>query len=138
LDLSITEESIGSEDQSWLGSAHGTDTGRTVTLDTSLIPAEVYRTGWLPSGLPLGRVTATGLYGPYTPGADAESSDGRERFAGVLLASIRGPKAPGNPIAGALLEHGRVLTNRLPVPIPDPSAAQADLPTLLLTEGSTL
>ncbi|WP_160050773.1 head decoration protein [Nocardiopsis sp. FR4] len=136
MDLSITEESIGSEDHSWLGSAHGTDTGRTITLDTSLIPAEVYRTGWVPSGLPLGRVTATGLYGPYTPGA--ENGDGRERFAGVLLTSIRGPKAPGNPIAGALLEHGRVHTNRLPVAIPDASAAQADLPTLILTEGSTL
>lgn len=123
MDLSLTREVYGAEDQSWLASEHGTDAARTITLDTDLIPSSVYRFGWVPSGLPVGQVTASGLYGPYDP----EAEDGRETLTGFLLSSLPGPKEPGNPIAGALLEHGKILPARLPVTLADAEAAQADV-----------
>jgi hypothetical protein len=64
--LAQTTETFGVEDQSWLGSEHGTSSARTITLDTSAFTAGThYPNGFFPSGLPLGRITATGLYGPY-------------------------------------------------------------------------
>ncbi|SDI40939.1 hypothetical protein SAMN05421505_14925 [Sinosporangium album] len=66
MDLSMRTETWATDDQSWLGSAHGTDAGRSITLDTSTFtPGTHYPDGHFPSGLPLGRITATGKYGPY-------------------------------------------------------------------------
>jgi hypothetical protein len=66
MNLSPVTETFQQEDQSWLGSAHGTDSARSVTLDTSAFtPATHYPNGYFKSGLALGRITATGLYGPY-------------------------------------------------------------------------
>ncbi|RIH61299.1 head decoration protein [Streptomyces sp. SHP22-7] len=51
------------------------------------------------AGLPLGRVTATGLYGPW--GKDA--TDGRATFTGVLLADVPftpAAPAPAQPCSG--------------------------------------
>lgn len=123
MDLSLKREVYGAEDQSWLASEHGTDAARTITLDTTLIPDSMLRFGWVPSGLPVGEITASGLYGPYDP----DATDGRGTLAGFLLSSLPGPKTPGNPIAGALLEHGKVLPARLPVALADVEAAQADV-----------
>ena len=54
------------EDQTWLGSAHGTDSARPVTLDVSAFTANThYPNGYFPSGLALGKITSSGLYGPY-------------------------------------------------------------------------
>ena len=64
--LTPKSESFTQEDQRWLGSAHGTDATRSITLDTSaFVSGTHYPNGYFPSGLPLGRITATGLYGPY-------------------------------------------------------------------------
>lgn len=68
-DISVIKTSYQSEDRSWLLSPHGTDPGTTpsITLDVSLFdqPAD-YPNGYVPSGMVLGKVTASGLYGPYT------------------------------------------------------------------------
>lgn len=121
MDLSLTTETYGAEDQTWLGSAHATDTGRTITIDTETLDTEDhYRHGWIPSGLPVGMVTASGLYGPYDPQAE----DGREVLAGFVLASVPGPKESGNPVGASLLDHGRVITGRLPVELDDVDHAQ--------------
>jgi hypothetical protein len=66
MDLSLRTETFGSDDQSWLGSAHGTDAARTVTLDTSAFTEALhYPDGYIRSGTPLAEITATGKYGPY-------------------------------------------------------------------------
>jgi hypothetical protein len=51
------------DDQSWLGSAHGTNECDTITLDG---PAclDAFPDGVIPSGTVLGKITATGKYGP--------------------------------------------------------------------------
>jgi hypothetical protein len=74
MDLSLRTENFSFDDQSWLGSAHGTDAARTITLDTSAFTSGThYPNGYFPSGLPLGRITATGKYGPY----GASTSEGQ-------------------------------------------------------------
>lgn len=66
MDLSLRTETWGQDDQSWLGSQHGTEAARSITLDVSKFTANThYPNGYFPSGLPLGKVTSTGLYGPY-------------------------------------------------------------------------
>lgn len=66
MELSLITEAFTQDDQSWLGSAHGTDATRSITLDTSAFTSGThYPNGYFPSGLPLGKITASGLYGPY-------------------------------------------------------------------------
>lgn len=66
MDLSLHTETFGQDDQSWLGSAHGTSMARSITLDTSAFTANThYPSGFFPSGLAVGKITSTGKYGPY-------------------------------------------------------------------------
>lgn len=66
MDLSLKTESFAADDTSWLRSRHGTQSTISGTLDTSLFtPSLHYPEGRFLSGIPLGKVTASGLYGPY-------------------------------------------------------------------------
>jgi hypothetical protein len=66
MDISVRTTDYGVEDRSWLGSAHGTTATRTITLDTSAFTAAThFPDGYVKSGTVLGRITASGLYGPY-------------------------------------------------------------------------
>ncbi len=68
MNLSPVVEQFGQEDQRWLASADGTDFARSLTLDvTKFTPSVHYPNGYLPSGIPLAKITASGLFGPYTP-----------------------------------------------------------------------
>lgn len=67
-DISVSTTSFQVEKRAWLLSPHGTDPGTTpsITLDISAFtPAVHYPNGYIPSGCPLGKITASGLYGPY-------------------------------------------------------------------------
>ena len=106
-------------DRSWLGSLHGTDQTETITLDMTTFTSGTH---YFPSadttvpysrvlsGLPVGKITASGLYGLYATGA----TDGRENLAGFVFA-----EALFNPtqtkVPAALLWHGSVHTAKLPV-----------------------
>lgn len=61
----LATETYGTGDQSWLGSAHGIWNCRSVAPDPDLFTLAAYPNG-VPSGTPIGIVTATGLAGPYT------------------------------------------------------------------------
>lgn len=68
--LGITRETIlPAEDHTWLGSAHGTQTADPITLDATLFDLDPstgdFPDGFIPSGVVLGKVTATDKYGPY-------------------------------------------------------------------------
>jgi hypothetical protein len=68
-DISVSTSAYQVEKRSWLLSQHGTDPGTTpsITLDVSAFTAGVhYPNGYIPSGTNLAKITATGLYGPYT------------------------------------------------------------------------
>ncbi|MFD9282788.1 head decoration protein [Streptomyces mirabilis] len=111
--LAQTSESFGSDDQSWLGSAHGTDATETISLDTSLFtPATHYPDGYFKSGIPLGAITATpGKYGPY----DNAAVDGRATLVGFLYAAVKAPTVNTIDPSAAMLTHGKVRESRLPL-----------------------
>jgi len=122
VDISVRSETWGVEDRSWLGSAHGTEATRTITLDVSAFTeATHYPEGYIASGTVVGRITATGLYGPYSAGA----ADGRQNAAGFLFnsISIKGTADVGAP----LLEHGMVIEDRLPANSGYDAAAGTDM-----------
>lgn len=67
MDLTLRTESWGTDDKSWLGSRHGIGECASITLDTSAFtPSIHYPDGYFKSGIPLAKITATGLYGPYS------------------------------------------------------------------------
>jgi hypothetical protein len=122
VDISVRSETWGVEDRSWLGSAHGTEATRTITLDVSAFTeATHYPDGYIASGTVVGRITATGLYGPY----DNAAADGRQNAAGFLFnsISIKGTADVGAP----LLEHGMVIEDRLPANSGYDAAAGTDM-----------
>lgn len=106
--------------------AQMTATGATVSTTTAGATAH-YPNGYIPSGLVLGKISASGLYGPYDNGA----GDGRETAAGLLFSSLRAiDTATGNPLAkvgGALFVHGFVNEAKLPAQSGLDAAAKTDL-----------
>jgi hypothetical protein len=68
-DISVLSTPYQVERRPWLLSPHGTEPGATpgVTLDVSAFtPSVHYPNGYIPSGTPLAKITASGLYGPYS------------------------------------------------------------------------
>lgn len=111
MDLSPRTETFQQDDQSWLGSEHGTSMCRPITLDVSKFTAGThYPNGYIPSGVALGLITATGKYGPY----DDTQTDGRQTLAGHLFTAQKVGATSAVPIVGALYEHGRVVQSKLP------------------------
>lgn len=114
MDLNIRTESFGQDDQSWLGSSHGTDTARSITLDITKFTAGThYPDGYVKSGIPLGKITTGGKYGPY----DDAATDGRQTLSGFLFTAVKTPTNPANPVNGALLMHCFVVESKLPVAV---------------------
>lgn len=119
--FSQTTETFGNEDHSWLRSQHGTEAIETAVLDLSKFTKGThYPDGYIKSGEPLGKITATGLYGPY----DSAATDGRETLDGHLFAT-RAVRDGGGGAVGALLTHGKVVEDRLPHPVD--AAGKADV-----------
>lgn len=124
--LNVRESNFQAEDRSWLRGPHGVEPGTTptVTLLMSLFTkADHYPNGFIPSGIVLGKVTASGVYGPYDP----EASDGRETAAGLLFGSLT---VDGDRAASGLVVHAFVDAARLPIKTGEgalDSDARADL-----------
>ncbi|WP_330306214.1 MULTISPECIES: head decoration protein [unclassified Streptomyces] len=108
-------------DRSWLASLHGTSEVDSITLDMSTF---VSGTHYVPStdtsipysrflsGIPVGKITASGLYGLYATGA----SDGRQTLAGFVFAEVLFAPAQ-TKVPAALLWHGSVKTAKLPIAV---------------------
>ena len=126
MDLSVKTEVFGQDDQSWLGSARGTDSGRPILLQTSAFTAGThYPSGYFVSGIPVGKYTSggnTGRYGPYTSGA----TDGTQTLAGFIFTQVKAPASTATNIAAALIDTGRVVLAKLPVTVD--AAGQASNP----------
>ncbi len=99
-------ESFGAGDQSWLGSSHGTDAARTVTIDVTAAAGKITN-GVIKSGEPLAIVG--GLAVPYNAGG----TGGTNVLAGFLLTDQPVTTGAGNVVA-PLLDHGRVILSKLP------------------------
>ena len=112
-------------DRPWLLSLHGSDANKTVTLDLSKFTAGTHYTAAangtpnrLKSGLPLGKIAASGLYAPYASGA----SDGTQTLAGLLYTETAFGTG-STKVGAALLIHGDVKASKLPVALTVPAAA---------------
>ena len=90
-----------------------------ITLDASLVGADAQGNKILRKGTVLGRVTATGRYGPYNNGA----ADGRQDAKGFLMETVN--LRFGNAVTGMVI-HGSVIAARCSGL---DSAAKVDLPT---------
>ncbi|WP_228973392.1 head decoration protein [Streptomyces sp. DH12] len=124
MDLSLKTESFTQDRRDWLGSAHGTDAPVSVTLDvTKFTSGTHYPGGFIKSGIPLGKVTATGLYGPY----DNAATDGREVCVGFLFTAqdVNARGVTSTKAVGSMLLHCFIREAKLPVAID--SAGKADL-----------
>lgn len=122
MDISTRTDTIVNEDQTWIGNG-GIPIGqpRSIVLDRSAIDfAATFTNGVLPSGVALGRITATGLYAIYDDAFDADpvtagqQGDGREVMAGHLFASIPVDSESTGDLAGALFWSGEVIEANLP------------------------
>jgi hypothetical protein len=108
VDLSLKTETFGQDDQSWLGSEHGTSNAQTKTLKISTLTAGThYPNGHLPSGVAVGIITATGKVGLYNNGA----ADGTQNFLGFTLTA---QKIGTADVVVPILSHGRVIEANLP------------------------
>ncbi|MEU5002083.1 head decoration protein [Streptomyces sp. NPDC021622] len=104
-------------DRDWLASRHGTDSTDTITLDLTKLTKNVHYVeptaaqphGYVRSGVPVGHITASGLYGPYDPAA----KDGREVLGGLVYAEAA--YTPGTTkVPAALFWHGTVKAAKVP------------------------
>jgi len=97
------------DDPSWLGSAHGVNATRSITLDVSKFTKSThYPNGVIPSGTAVAKIAASGKYGPAGEDAtdDVVFTFGSRRVADGATSIL---------VAG--LDHGRVVESRLPVPV---------------------
>ena len=126
-DISVHSSSYQVDNREWLVGQHGVDLTPGVTLDISLFTKNThFPNGYIPSGTVLGKVTTSGLYGPYVDGA----SDGREVAAGLLFSFVRAIDATGTTLAkvgGAIFVHGGVKEAKLPANSGVNAAGKADL-----------
>lgn len=107
--LAVRRDSFGPGDQSWLGSRRGVDTARTITIDATASSSKI-NNGYMKSGEPLAKSTATGKYIPYASGT---SANGANVLAGFLVADLPVIAGAGDAV-GALLDFGRIVLPKLP------------------------
>ncbi|MFD8595366.1 head decoration protein [Kitasatospora sp. NPDC059646] len=125
MDLTLKTVTFNQDQRNWLGSQHGTDAPVSITLDVTKFTAGThYPDGFLKSGLPLGKVTASGKYGLY----DDAASDGRQTCVGFLFTAVdvvseRGAVAAS--VGGSMLLHCFIRESKLPVTID--AAGKTDL-----------
>lgn len=133
MDLAQTTTDYGTEDRRWLHGWPEFQTDRQgVTLDGTLFAGK-FPDGVVPSGVVLGKVTATGLYGPY----DDNVSDGRQVAEGFLFTTLTGVTS-GKTVSGALwYGPGRVMEAFLPTGHGLDANAKSDLPDSIRYDASS-
>lgn len=131
MDLSLKQDTFSQDRRDWLGSEHGTDAPRGVTVDvTKFTQATHYPDGYLKSGIPLGKITTSGLYGPY----DDAATDGRTTLVGFLYTGVEVVDHRGRvsaKVGGSILVHGFIRTDKLPVTVD--AAGLADVASRIYT-----
>lgn len=131
-DISVETRAFAPDDRQWLlFEASGVQQPVSTTaaaLDFALFTAGThYPNGYIPSGMLLGRVTATGRLGPYSGGA----ADGRETAAGFLYNATRVPANTSTRVAAAIVDCFAVVdVTKLPPNNGLDAGARAELPLI--------
>jgi len=113
--IGVKKTDYQAEDRSWILSQWGLGPGEnpSIVLDISAFTkATHYPNGYIKSGEPLGKITATGLYGPY----DNAAADGREVGAGFLHSATVVPDMSDTTkdVGAALVKAGFIKESNLP------------------------
>jgi hypothetical protein len=121
-----TVRNMLNEDQRWIAPEGIADmhVARTVSLNVALFSRVTFANNLIPSGVVLGKVTATGLYGPY----DDTSGTGLQTALGFLLTTVEWDalKTSGN-IVVPLYWRGAVIESLLPTGHGLDAAGKVDL-----------
>lgn len=115
-DINVLTSAYQVEKRSWyLGTADLPGFTQYGTLDVSAFTAAThYPNGYFPSGIVLGVITASGLYGPY----DDTAVDGRQTAAGLLFSSVKVPNTADTTKdvgCGVLTAFTAVKLSKLPI-----------------------
>ena len=121
MQFSNSVESYTTDNQTWLGSRHGTDVARTVTIDGT---AAADFGEYIPSGIPLKLDSVTGKYAPVDDVADV--------LAGFLLTAQAFDGA--SDVVAPLLDRGRVRATRLPAAAFDVTTLTTPNPLFVIQE----
>jgi hypothetical protein len=112
----LVTETIGTGDQSWLGESGPHKARSQALLVSGFTAATDYPNGYIPSGFPVGVVTASGEYAPY----DAAATDGTQGLAGFVYTDSK--VSTGDTYVNvALIDRGRININKLPVDFTPPA-----------------
>lgn len=126
-DITVRNSPYGAEDRSWTIGEHGFDASDNVPLDFTLFShANFTATNQIKSGCVLGKVTATGKYGPY----DAAATDGRQNPVYHLFNTVTIPANNATVASDAGLWHFMCREQRLPY-TSGPGALDANAKTKL-------
>lgn len=127
----LGNKNVAAMTASGAGLTGGTSPSVSVATTTAGVTGH-YPNGYIPAGIAVGKVTATGLFGPY----DDTASDGRQVFYGLTFNDVTAVRANGSVAAkvgtGAFV-RGSVTTAKLPFqsgPGSVDAAAKADAPTI--------
>lgn len=111
----IQTETFGGTDKSWIRTRSGLDRMKPIMLDMSAFNANHVVNGRIPSGTALGKITATGLYGPYvTAGSGGQDIGVGFLFDDVVVDTPTDDLATATDTAAALFHTGDVLESKLP------------------------
>lgn len=107
----VREDSFGVGNQRWLGSTHGLYNAQSGNLDISAFTeADHYPDGYLVSGIPLAKASATDKFVPYAAGG----TGGAGTLVGFLVTDQPVHNADED-INAPVLMHGFVNVDHLPV-----------------------
>lgn len=121
MQLGVRSSGGGFTSPGWLGSAHGTESAATVTIDGGSLSAF---DNVIPSGIPL-KVGAGGKYVPVSAAGDA--------LAGFLL--TRQDFDGSGDVVAPMIERGKVRVDRLPDEAFDVTTLESTNP-LFIIEGA--
>lgn len=113
MDISTrTNLEVLQEDQTWLGrGGKPRSAAKAIVLDRSSFDlVGDFPDGYIPSGVVLGKVTATGLYAPY----DNAAVNGLQTALGFLFTSIPYDRDSTGDLGAALFWDGEVIEANLP------------------------
>jgi hypothetical protein len=113
----VRSETSGTGSQTWLGSTHGIYNCRSGNIDISAFTANThYPNGYLPSGLPLAKLTSTDKWVPYNSGG----TGGAQTLAGFLYTDQR-VSGSGEDFNAPVFQHGFVNVDHLPIALTVPT-----------------
>jgi hypothetical protein len=115
VDLSVKTDTIGRDDQSWLGSARGTSSAQTISLlMAAFASGTYYPNGYFPSGIPLHKIAAGSAAGQYGPAGTRTVTDGATTSGSATITSATGAFTQGDvgaAVSGAGIPAGTTIAS---------------------------